>query len=107
MPLGDFGPAPSGTNLEENQTANIVTLVLVFGAIALFAVILRVVARIGRNGAGLAVDDLMVIVALVLMPAARLHLTPGYLQRDRYLVLPRWPCASSAYLSVAASTCGP
>ncbi|KAI0019188.1 hypothetical protein F4780DRAFT_748087 [Xylariomycetidae sp. FL0641] len=62
---GDWGSAPPGIDLTENQDANIVASVVVITVIGLAAVALRLFARLSRQGPGLAEDDYVILVASV------------------------------------------
>ncbi|OTB00859.1 hypothetical protein M426DRAFT_323974 [Hypoxylon sp. CI-4A] len=63
---GDWGPTPPGVDLTENQNADIIASVVVITALGLFAVALRMFARLSRGGPGLAEDDYMILVAALL-----------------------------------------
>lgn len=62
---GDFGPAPPGVNLADNQNSSMFGSVLVVAIIGTFAVGLRVVARTKGKDVSMAIDDYLILVALV------------------------------------------
>ena len=62
---GDFGPAPPGVNLAENQNSQIFGAVITLMVIGTVAVIMRFVARSTSNSISLASDDYLIVVALV------------------------------------------
>jgi hypothetical protein len=62
---GDFGPAPPGVNLAENQNGQIFGAVITLMVIGTVAVIMRFVARSTPNSISLASDDYLIVVALV------------------------------------------
>jgi len=62
---GDFGPAPPGVNLTENQNGQIFGAVITLMVIGTVAVIMRFVARSTPNSISLASDDYLIVAALV------------------------------------------
>jgi hypothetical protein len=63
---GDFGPAPPGLDLTQNQTGNLLGAVIPVAVFGTTAVILRLVVPMKTNGARkLAVDDYLIIAALL------------------------------------------
>ncbi|KAK4132182.1 hypothetical protein BT67DRAFT_463869 [Trichocladium antarcticum] len=60
---GDWGPAPPGVDLTENQNADIIGSVIVIVAMGLSAVVLRIFTRLSRTGPGLAEDDYVILFA--------------------------------------------
>lgn len=66
MSTGDFGPAPPGVNLAENQNTNMPGAVIPLMIIGTGAVVLRVIARLKmRKEAPFAVDDYLILCALL------------------------------------------
>ncbi|KAJ5360911.1 hypothetical protein N7517_010102 [Penicillium concentricum] len=62
---GDFGPAPPGLDLTENQTGNLLGAVIPVAVLATTAVVLRVVAPMKtKEVRKLAIDDYLIIAAL-------------------------------------------
>lgn len=61
---GDWGDAPPGVDLAQNQDVSLIVSVTVMSIIGIFAVVMRVIARVGC-GAGIAEDDYLIFVALV------------------------------------------
>lgn len=62
---GDFGPAPPGVNLAENQNGQIFGAVITLMVIGTVAVIMRFVARSTSNNISLASDDYLIVAALL------------------------------------------
>ena len=62
---GDFGPAPPGVNLTENQNGQIFGAVITLMVIGTAAVVIRFVARSTSNSISLASDDYLIVAALV------------------------------------------
>jgi hypothetical protein len=62
---GDWGPAPPGVDLTENQNADIIGSVVAIMVLGLCAVVLRVFTRLSRTGPGLAEDDYVILFAAV------------------------------------------
>lgn len=66
-----FGPPPKGIDLAENQTGQIYGAVVTVLVLATAAVLVRIVARSKLKGiGGFAVDDVLILVALVRLPSA-------------------------------------
>ncbi|KAL1966347.1 hypothetical protein VTN77DRAFT_4489 [Rasamsonia byssochlamydoides] len=61
---GDFGPAPPGVDLAENQNAEILGAVTTLMIIGTGAVALRVLARMKTKNVGFAIDDYLIFCAL-------------------------------------------
>ncbi|KAL2003541.1 hypothetical protein VTN02DRAFT_3431 [Thermoascus thermophilus] len=61
---GDFGPAPPGVDLSQNQDANILGAVITLMIIGVVAVVLRVLARMKTKDVNFALDDYLIFVAL-------------------------------------------
>ncbi|KAJ9650081.1 hypothetical protein H2201_009320, partial [Coniosporium apollinis] len=61
---GDFGPAPPGVDLSENQNGMILGGVITLTIIGTAAVALRVVARMKAKDFEFFVDDYLIIGAL-------------------------------------------
>lgn len=64
---GAFGPAPPGTDLANNQNGKLLGAVIPVAVFGTLAVILRLVARLRAKEVSLAVDDYLVVAALVSM----------------------------------------
>lgn len=62
---GAFGPAPPGTNLTENQNGRMLGAVVPVAVFGTVAVILRLVVRLRAKDVRLAVDDYLILAALV------------------------------------------
>ncbi|OCK82620.1 hypothetical protein K432DRAFT_471464, partial [Lepidopterella palustris CBS 459.81] len=62
---GDFGPAPAGTNLAENQNAQIFGAVITLMVIGTVGVVMRWVARKTPDSIALAIDDYLIVAALI------------------------------------------
>lgn len=62
---GDFGPAPPGVDLTENQDRETYSAVITLTILATFTVGIRLVSRCIRAGIYLAVDDFLIVAALV------------------------------------------
>ncbi|PGH26725.1 hypothetical protein AJ80_01671 [Polytolypa hystricis UAMH7299] len=62
---GDFGPAPPGVDLSENQNVTVYGAVIALMVIGTIAVVLRVATRTGSKDGGLAVDDYLIFAALL------------------------------------------
>lgn len=61
---GDWGPAPLGVDLNETQTAKILSPVIAFMVLGVLAVVGRLVSRL-KSGSRIAIDDYLVVVSLV------------------------------------------
>lgn len=57
---GLWGPAPAGVDLSQNHNAQIIASVSGVTVIVLFAVLLRLWARVSRLGPGLGTDDYVI-----------------------------------------------
>ncbi|OCL10403.1 hypothetical protein AOQ84DRAFT_289378 [Glonium stellatum] len=62
---GAFGPAPPGIDLSQNQNGQIFGAVITLMVIGTIAVIMRFIARRTPNSMSLAVDDYLIVAALV------------------------------------------
>jgi hypothetical protein len=63
---GDFGPAPAGIDLAQNEAQAVLTAILTLLALSTITVIGRFVARIiNKKKAALAIDDYLIVPALV------------------------------------------
>ena len=62
---GDFGPAPPGVDLSQNQNGYMLGSVLAVALIGTVAVGLRLLARYKSKDLSLALDDYLVIAGLV------------------------------------------
>lgn len=62
---GDFGPAPPGLDLTENQNGRFLAAVISVAVFGTIAVILRLVVRIRRKEMRLALDDYLIVAGLV------------------------------------------
>lgn len=69
---GAFGPAPPGVNLAENQNANTYGAVITIMIIGTAAVALRAAARMTPKEWNFAIDDYLVVLALVSLGAISL-----------------------------------
>lgn len=65
---GDFGPAPPGLDMTENQTGDLLGAVVPVAVFGTIAVSLRLVARLRTKDVTLAIDDYLIIAALVSLP---------------------------------------
>lgn len=61
---GDFGPAPDGVDLTENQDHSILSSVAVMMVLGVGSVVVRFYAR-SKSGIGYAIDDWFILLALV------------------------------------------
>jgi len=61
---GDFGPAPEGIDLTENQNVSILATVITIMSLGIMAVGLRLIARL-KSGSKLALDDFSLLLALL------------------------------------------
>lgn len=62
---GDFGPAPPGVDLSQNQNGYMLGSVLAVALIGTIAVGVRLLARYKSKDFSLAIDDYLVIAGLV------------------------------------------
>lgn len=62
---GAFGPAPPGIDLSQNQNGQIFGAVITLMVIGTIAVIMRFIARRTPNSMSLAVDDYLIVAALI------------------------------------------
>lgn len=62
---GDFGPAPPGVDLSQNQNANMLGAVITLMTVGIVSVALRVLARIKTKDINFAIDDYLIFAALV------------------------------------------
>lgn len=62
---GDFGPAPPGMDLAENQTPQILGAVVTLMVVGTLAVLLRVFTRAKTSQTNFGIDDLLIVAALV------------------------------------------
>ncbi|KAM0397154.1 hypothetical protein ACHAQC_004691 [Fusarium culmorum] len=61
---GDWGPAPAGIDLTENQDGEILRPVVALMTLGILAVAIRLVAR-WKSGTGIAIDDYLILLALM------------------------------------------
>lgn len=61
---GDWGPAPAGIDLTEDQDGEILRPVIALMTLGIIAVAIRLVARC-KSGTGIAIDDCLIFLALV------------------------------------------
>jgi hypothetical protein len=61
---GDWGPAPEGIDLTEQQDGEILRPVIALITMGIMAVAIRFVARF-KSGTKIAIDDYLILVALV------------------------------------------
>ncbi|KAL4898334.1 hypothetical protein BDV59DRAFT_3196 [Aspergillus ambiguus] len=62
---GDFGPAPPGVDLSKNQTGNLLGAVVPVAVLGSIAVGLRILARLKTKDVRLAIDDYLILPALL------------------------------------------
>lgn len=62
---GDFGPAPPGVDLSQNQNGRLLGGVVPVAVLGTIAVILRMVVRLRGKEMRLALDDYLIVAALV------------------------------------------
>ena len=62
--IGDWGPAPPGVDLNENQDGEILRPVIALMTLGILAVGARLVARFKAH-AGIAIDDYLILASLV------------------------------------------
>lgn len=62
---GDFGPAPPGVDLSENQNGKLLGAVVSVAICGTVAVALRVIVRMKAKDVKLALDDYLVMLGLV------------------------------------------
>jgi hypothetical protein len=65
LATGDFGPAPPGVNLADNQTSEMLGAVITLMIVGTLAVILRIYTRTSASQADFGIDDYLVFIALV------------------------------------------
>ncbi|CAF3501602.1 unnamed protein product [Fusarium graminearum] len=61
---GDWGPAPAGIDLTEDQDGEILRPVIALMTLGIIAVAIRLVARC-KSGTGIAIDDCLIFLALI------------------------------------------
>jgi hypothetical protein len=62
---GEFGPAPPGVDLSENQDVTTISAVTTLMVIGTVAVALRLLARVKAKDVGFAADDYLICAGLV------------------------------------------
>lgn len=64
---GDFGPAPDGVNLADDEANKVFAGVISLVVISTLVVAVRLVARSVKAGSKLTIDDYIIVAALVRM----------------------------------------
>ncbi|KAF9888835.1 hypothetical protein FE257_008204 [Aspergillus nanangensis] len=62
---GDFGPAPPGVDLSKNQTGSLLGAVIPVAVFGSIAVVMRIVVRLRTQDVTLAIDDYLIVPALI------------------------------------------
>ena len=79
---GDWGPAPEGIDLTEQQDGEILRPVIALVTMGILAVTIRFVARV-KSGTKIAIDDYLILFALVrsINLAEQIHILTSHTSR--------------------------